>query len=156
MLLLLAGCGFQPVHGQRVNGGGPAATEFAAISIATIPDRIGQLVRNELLDQLTPRGEPANPRYRLQVSLKSDVYDMMIRRDATASRARLTLTATYRLTAGDQAVTDGTARAMVSYDLPAEASFATIASERDGERQAAKAVAEQITSRLAAHFAKRS
>lgn len=153
--LLLAGCGFRPLYGEGAGGApAPVAAELARVAIPTIPDRIGQMVRNELIDRLTPHGEPAAPAYTLSVGLNRTVEDQLIRRDATASRARLTLRAGYRLMRGEALVLEGAARSVVSFDLPAEAYFAAVTSERDAERQAAVAVAEQIRTRLATHFAR--
>ncbi len=153
-LLMLAGCGFRPLHGQHAAQKGPVMEQFSQIAVATIPDRRGQMVRNELLDLLTPRGEPAQPRYVLNVGLSETIEDDMIRRTGSASRSRLTLRASYQLRDGDKVVDTGTARTILSYDLPPDQPFAAVTSERDSERQAALSVAEQIKSRLAVYFAR--
>lgn len=153
-LLMLAGCGFRPLHGQHATADEPVVADFSQIAIATIADRRGQMVRNELLDLLTPRGEPANARYVLNVGLSETVEDDMILRTGAASRSRLTLRASYQLREGDKVVNTGTARTILSYDLPPDQPFAAVTSERDAERQAAQSVAEQIKSRLAVYFAR--
>ena len=65
-LISLAACGFRPLHAP---GAGAEPEVLAGIEIAHIPDRLGQVVRNHLLDRLTPRGAPAAATYRLAVSL---------------------------------------------------------------------------------------
>ena len=50
LLLLMAGCGLQPVY----SGGskGPAATILTGIDVPVIPEKSGYLVRQALLDRL--------------------------------------------------------------------------------------------------------
>lgn len=43
--------------------------EMAQISIEPISQRFGQIMRNELIDLLTPKGTPKSPKYRLFVHL---------------------------------------------------------------------------------------
>ncbi|MCM0018644.1 MAG: hypothetical protein NBV67_01485, partial [Tagaea sp.] len=64
---VLAGCGFEPLH--RTTARGSAADSLAAIRIDPIADRSGQILRNYLLDRLSPRGTPARPDYVLRVRL---------------------------------------------------------------------------------------
>ncbi|MCM0018613.1 MAG: hypothetical protein NBV67_01330, partial [Tagaea sp.] len=64
---ILAGCGFEPLH--RATARGSAADSLAAIRIDPIADRSGQILRNYLLDRLSPRGTPARPDYVLRVRL---------------------------------------------------------------------------------------
>src|SRR5690242_7641602 len=68
LLLALAGCGFRPLYGTRAADPyvGP---EMGGIYISPLPDRDGQLVRNALLDRIDPKGEPQQPRYRLDIKL---------------------------------------------------------------------------------------
>ena len=55
----LSGCGFQPVYMPTASGNaGVAQRELAAIQVALIPDRPGQLLRQALQDRLET-GEPA-------------------------------------------------------------------------------------------------
>lgn len=155
LLLSLAGCGFQPLYGSRGADGAGVGQQMSAIAIPVIPDRIGQLVRNTLLDQMTPHGQPAAPAYVLRVALVENRDTQLLRFDATSSRQRYTLWADYRLLAGDQVVHQGKARSVVSYDLPDTSSYyyTSVASQRDAEAQAADDVAQQIKTRVALYLA---
>lgn len=88
-LFLLSGCGFQPLHG--VNDGKDA--DLTQVKIAIIKDRAGQYLRNRLLDQFNPYGEPKNPSYGLYVNLSETQAQSGIRKNETAKRTQITLTA---------------------------------------------------------------
>lgn len=157
LALLLAGCGFQPLYGERSAGAGNVALELANVSIPIIPDRIGQLVRNELIDTMTPHGQPGAPAFVLRVQLREGSETQTLRFDSTASRLRYTLRAKFQLLAGDQVISDGDARSVVSYDLPDTSGYyyASVASQREAEHQAALDVAQQIKTRVAVLLAQR-
>src|SRR5690606_19133255 len=69
-VLALSGCGYRPVYGEQsaaVSGDG-ARSNLGSVKVLGIADRRGQILRNYLLDRMTPRGEPATPRYILSVT----------------------------------------------------------------------------------------
>lgn len=156
---LLAGCGFRPMYARGPQGGVTALLDTVSVGAVRATDgqdaRVAQIVRNELLDRISPHGGPAAGRYTLLVEVKTDTSDLLVRRDSTVSRARITMTATYQLYEGETRVDSGAARAMTGFDLPTEGYFASVVSARDGEQQAAVLIAEQITAALSAHFARR-
>jgi LPS-assembly lipoprotein len=63
----LAGCGFEPLYGERKDVS--VVGELAAVRIAPIPDRAGQILRNFLLDQINPRGTAQAAAYTLTIQL---------------------------------------------------------------------------------------
>lgn len=150
----LAGCGLEPLYGGGNGQESPVAAELADIKIAPIADRRGQILRNELEERLTPRGEPARPNYTLNVTLEESIEKLVFRRDATPTRANMTMIANFRLKpmSGDQPVTSGTARTVVGYNISG-AEFATLVAEGDARERAVRELALQITSRLASHIA---
>lgn len=142
----LSGCGFQPLHG----GGGGGPQDLATIRIERIPNRIGQKLHNRLLDRLTPKGPPARPAYVLKVSLAESLQNLAIRRDETATRANLTLTASFSLTgSGDGRTFNGTAVSTNSYNI-LQSDFATLSAESDARDRALRVLAEEIRARVAA------
>ena len=152
--LLTAGCGFHPLYGERSGGGADAAVadELAAIRIESIPDRIGQEMYNMLRDRLNPDGRPGAPRYVLRVALTEHSDVLFISDNQTASRIDLTLKAAYTLNqAGSgEVVAKGASRSTASYDvLPVGNEFATVVSEDDARRRAARQISDDIRTRLA-------
>lgn len=146
LLLLAVACDFRPVFVANA----PVHTEMAAVEIALIADRTGQLLRNRLLDRLTPTGIP---RYLLSVQLTERKQNLAIRRDLTATRANLTLTAQFKLTANrtDELLLQGRSRSLNSYNI-STFDFATLSAENDARHRAARAVAADIATQLAIYF----
>lgn len=152
--MLLGACGFQPIYGAGESFNGAVVAELAAVRIAPIADRVGQIVHNDLLDRLTPFGAPAQPRYELAVRLAESKEGLAIQIDNTITRFNLTLTATYRLeeAASRAVVAAGSIRATAAYNV-LRSDFANVIAERDAQRRAAREVAEELMTRLAVHFA---
>ncbi|MHA1565988.1 MAG: LPS assembly lipoprotein LptE [Alphaproteobacteria bacterium] len=149
--LVLQACGFQPLYGDRP--GATAVENLAAINIALIRDRTGQLLRNELLDRMNPRALNVAPQYSLTVDLSESKQNLAVRRDDTATLANLILSANYILTAstGDELLT-GTVQSFNSYNI-SSSDFATIAAETDARARAARDLAEGITIRISVFLA---
>ena len=92
LFLLVSACGFQPLYVEKKHNNAwyfsgdfdtSITQEMSQIKVEPIEERFGQLVRNELLDSLTPRGVPSHPKYRLYVELTDRLFS---RRCATTLR----------------------------------------------------------------------
>lgn len=150
----LAGCGFRPLYEQ---GGANAdvAAAFETIAIAQPEDRVTQVVRNHLLDMLTPRGTPERPRYRLELKVTESVSSVLVTRSDEVTRNNLQLQVQYRLVEfrSGALVSGDTVNTLTSYNL-LRADFANLVSERDARSRAARDCAEQIRFRLGSLFNK--
>ncbi len=152
----LSSCGFAPVYATpEARGTGGEASELQYVDIDQIPNRAGQELRNNLIAILPP-GQGA-ARYRLEVKLSEAIDDFGIRRDTTATFARLAVTARYRLfeRSIEKPILDGTVRAINSYNILAS-TFATLSAEEDARSRASEQLAQDIKLRLAAYFKGRS
>ena len=141
-LVLLGACSVEPLYGSRTSkarGGGAAAIE-----IAPIKDRVGHIVRNHLIDSLTPKGQPANPDYRLALIVEREKNPLLIQLDDHATRYNLTLRAKFSLTdrTGTVVYRDA-AQATGSYNV-VESGFATVTAEQDAADEAARVLSEEI------------
>jgi LPS-assembly lipoprotein len=145
----LAGCGFRPLYGQA--GPGSAGT-LAAIEIERIPDRSGQVLRNLLLDRLTPEGPPARPAYSLSVRLTESIGDLAVLSDESATRSNLTLNAVFTLTRapGPEAGVHAATVTLVNSYNRLTSDYATLASENDARERALREIADEIRLRIAA------
>lgn len=143
-LLLLAGCGLQPIYGGGASGA--AATALAGVAVSPIPERIGQLVREDLLRRMN-RGTGAL--YRLDVVLTETSEGFGIRGDESVARERVTLVADYSLvdTRTNQVVDSGRARSDSAVDV-VRSDYATVVAERAAAERNARLVADQIVGRL--------
>ena len=144
----LTGCGFRPLYGG--DGGQDTIALLSTVAVGVIADRTGQMLRNELLDRMTPRGTPTLPRFKLDVSLSESVRNFGVRKDATTTRTSLTITADFGLVdlQSRERVFSGVSRSVNSFNI-VSSEFATAAAEEDARRRAAGDLADDITARAA-------
>lgn len=148
----LSGCGFRPVYGSY-SAAAVSGAELGQVAIEPIGERNGQVLRNLLIDRFYADGRPASPSHRLLIRLAATEEDLGIRRDATATRARIRLVADYELVDGTtgQTVYRSFSRAVVSYNL-LEAQYATLVAEQDAYERGLTELAEDIRTRIALFF----
>lgn len=150
--LACGACGFRPLYGES---GRTAAvqTDLGDVQVDPIPDRLGQRLRQDLVDRINPKGEPALGRYHLAVKLAEAQDGEGIRSDLTFARVNYRLFAEWQLRdeKNGSVIAKGTSRAFTSYNVGANP-FATVTAENDGRERAANEVAEDIRMRLAVYF----
>ena len=154
--ILLAGCGFHPVYAPTAGGNPSAAIAgLAEIQIGLIPERRGQLLREDLLARFRRDGTSVARRYDLTITYTIDGENIGIQRDNTSSRARLVGLASWSLTAQDPKRTQlaaGTARQVDGYNIFINQYFAADMENDAVRRRMTEAIADQITLQLAAWF----
>ncbi len=155
-VLAVAACGFRPLYGTS-SGTGPQR-ELAAIDVALLPDRSGQLLR-EALQQRLDHGEGLAKRYMLSVSYGVAGDSIGIQRDSTATRVREVATASWSLKAMDPAqtvITTGTARALDGVNIIDQQYFAADLEGETATLRVTETVANQIVQQIASFFARRA
>ncbi|MGA3398002.1 MAG: LPS assembly lipoprotein LptE [Acetobacteraceae bacterium] len=157
---VLAGCGFQPVYMPTAAGrAGPAQRELAAININLIPDRPGQLLRQDLQERLASDSGETPQRYDLAVTFSISGEGIGVEPDNAATRIRLIGNAHWTLKARDPAqtqVTSGSARAMDAFNVLDQQYFAADIDNEQVQRRLASALADQIAMQLAVFFRRRA
>lgn len=156
LLLALGACGFQPVYGKRSGETGrqsAVTADLASIAVSPIADRAGQLLRNSLLDKLTPRGTPGQARYRLDVSLAESRSDLVILKDSTSTFVKVRFAANFVLVDLEtgQPVHRGQSESTTTFNR-VDSDFATLSAEKDARRRAADEISEDIRLRLGLYF----
>lgn len=150
--LLVSGCGYKPVYGEQsaATVGDATRASLASVKIAGIADRRGQLLRNYLLDRMTPRGEPGVPRYLLAVTTSETTRVTDSRPDGTATRADIIVVARYNLrdATTDLLVFSERSEAIATYNL-LTVRFASVSSEDEARRRAVELLADQISVQVA-------
>ena len=145
--VVASGCGYRPVYGDQsaATVGDSSRASLASVKVAGIADRRGQLLRNYLLDRMTPRGEPSVPRYVLAVTTTETSRTTDSRPDGTATRADIIVVARYNLrdATTDLLVFSERSEAVATYNL-LTARFASVASEDEARRRAVELLADQI------------
>lgn len=149
LLLLTAGCGFRPLYGE--DAGGTAVQGLNETRVERIPDREGQLLRTRL--ELLFGSGKAPARYALNVDLSTNVRDVAIRRDETATRRNIIARADYALVRIEDGsvLEQGTARSTNSYNI-AESDFATEVAREDAIERSIEQLALSIQTQLAIFF----
>lgn len=147
--MLLQACGFRPVYHAR----GDASSEtLSTIDVEPIADRKGQQLRTMLRARLSPKGPADRAFYRLTVTLTESKSELAIRRDESATRANLTLSAKFRLERLPPyapGTFDGSALSTNSYNV-LDSDYATLSAENDARNRALRTLAEEIRLRIAA------
>jgi LPS-assembly lipoprotein len=152
----------RPLYGPTATGE-PLKDVLAAVEVQPIrtaygKERLGHYLRSELIFDLDGTGEPSPKRYKLLITVTNSLQTPIV--DTQTGRAvagTLTADASYTLTNwdGSQSIAVGTATAAATYERTAQR-FATVRAARDADIRVAKALSEQIRTRLAAALHSRS
>ncbi len=153
MLVLLQGCGFRPLYGDKSTGG--SSSELALIKVEPIKDRIGQLLRNHLLTALNPKTRTQKSRYLLQTQVKEGTASLAVQKSAFATRANLKVTADFRLlnAATAKLIYSATRSITVSYNI-LNSEYATLAAEKDARIRAVRELSQDIRIQLGVYFSR--
>lgn len=149
-----AGCGFQPLYGGRTHNS--VVSEFSHVHVAPIKERIGQQLRNELLNQLHTSAKKNWSKYKLVTTLRESTQTLAVRKSAFATRANLTVMASFNLLAGgdNRVVLSAAEKTTVSYNI-LDSELATLVAQRDAQERAIKSLSKSIVVRLAVFFNRR-
>lgn len=147
----LTGCNVQPLYGTTGSGSRLGAV-MQGVEITPIPGRVGQKVRNELIFDTTGGG-PAGPKtYKLEIAVKENVINELVKISGNATGQVYELNATFRLSRGGQVVLQGKATSRAAYER-FQTIFSNVRAQYDAQDRAAKTVAETIRVRIAAYLA---
>lgn len=146
---LLAGCGFQPMYAETSTGV-QLDDVMRTVSVAKIPGRVGQRVRNELIFATTGGGYRDAAEYRLEIAIRESVQDTVVAKTGESEGRAYRLTAAFKLIRLDDqtVVLSGTSIGRAAYDN-LDSTFADIRARRDAENRAARTVADDIQTRIA-------
>lgn len=164
-LLALPGCGFRPLYGpQGLRPAGDAAAEpallreMAAVRVARIPERSGQLLRRHLQGHLEDRAPGTPARYELQAALSARGEVMGFRRDGSVTRVRTIATVDWVLVeAGPPpaVIGRGQARTLDAHNIPDLQFFAADAARLDLDRRVIAELGDQVVLAVAAALRRR-
>jgi LPS-assembly lipoprotein len=155
-LLSMAGCGFQPVYMPTASGApGPGSRELAAIHVAIIPDRPGQLLRQDLQQRFRGAGDDDTPLYDLSVVFWIAGQGIGVLQNNDVTRVKLIASANWSLVGRDPGrtpITQGFARAIDGVDNLDQQTFGVDLGTEQATTRLADAIADQIALRLAVFF----
>ena len=146
LALLLGACGFSPMYAPA--GGGQA---IGPVQVTEIDGRSGHVLKTSLDRMLAVENNGAEPA-RLEITLQELVTPLGIRRDESATRAELRLTANYILTPPHGEIMRGSVVTVVNYEIPT-AAFGEITAQDDARERAAETMADRFRAELALRMA---
>lgn len=159
MLVALAasgcgGSGFQPMYAALPDGTG-LGQRLAHVQITTIPGRTGQLIRNELLFQTHGAGKPPEPNHRLNIAVRENVLSTLVSITGDSLSQVYTVDATFQLIdlKTNAVVFQGVSSSRAAFDRYSSV-YANVRGQQDAQKRAAKTVARDVKSRLAAYLAR--
>jgi LPS-assembly lipoprotein len=155
-LTSLTGCGFHPLYGRDSASHQPAmAAQFASIQIGVIPDRLGQKMRNLLIDSLHGGGGSNDPHYFLTMTVKEAVIDLGLQENSTSTRGQVRLTVEYFLEdkLSGKTLLKETLRTSAGYNILIN-QFSSLLSQDDAENQGLQQISDQMTEHMALYFQK--
>ncbi len=148
---VLSGCGYQPLYGSGFAGDSGVAEKLRAVDIGTIPGRVGQVVRNELIFKTTGGRDAAQPKYRLEIAMRESAQSQLVNLQGDAKGQIFSLDASFKLvnSADQKVILDSKANSRAAYEN-AVSTFANLRARRDAEDRAAKMIADSIRTQVAA------
>lgn len=153
--LFLASCGFQPLYATSDFGGSidaAVADKLQQVAIESIPERSGQILRNNLIDMLYRKGRPAAPQYRLKVDLKNTEEYLGLLANSTSTLAEVDCNATFTLTdAQGKEAYRGTAHSATTYDR-LNNQFVNLSAHDDAMQRTLSEISIQIANQIAMYL----
>ena len=145
-------CGYEPIYSKNIN----TNKELLSISIKNIKNRSGQILRNTLLNQLNPERERVIIKYRLIIELSESSTSLGYRRDRSATRTDLEVTAKYLLknVKNDEIILKEDVKSISSFDV-VESVYATLVAEKDAREKSLKIISDNIYTNLVIFFKKK-
>lgn len=150
-----AGSGFRPLYGTL--GGADVQKKMSSIQITSIPGRNGQRVRNELIFQTTGGGEPLPTAYRLDIGMREISTTTLVSTSGNSAGQILSIEAKFQLIrlSDKKIVLEGLSQARATYERFATI-YSNVRANDDAGDRAAKTIATDLKSRIAAFLSQTS
>ena len=150
--LTAAGCtsGFQPMNAASLNGADAGSERLAQVRFATIPGRVGQKIRNELIFAATGGdADIAEKAYRLDVAIKERTTTALVSSTGDSAARIYNLDATFQLvsTTDNSVLLRGTSNGRAAVQRYS-AIYSNVRSLRDAQDRAARTVARDLRGRI--------
>jgi len=150
---LLSGCAMRPLYGTAsADGSVPEALE--SVMIPEADNRLGQLIRNDLISYFRPAGSGEPDRYALVINSRSREENAVEEEDSHIARRTVRVNAAFILKdiSSGKPVFQGKTFSVVSYDRTGQ-SFSDLQAFNNAIERAARVVSSDIRTRVAAYFA---
>lgn len=156
----LAACGgvggFKPMYAAHAGAGSAVSAKMAQVSVTTIPGRVGQQLRNELIFRTTGSGAATtDPRYKLDIVMRQSLTSALVDAEGNADTQIYQMTASFKLTDSreKEVILKGQSFGRASFQR-FQTIYANVRAKRDAENRTARTVAQDISGRIAAVLAR--
>jgi LPS-assembly lipoprotein len=151
----LAACGnggIRPLYGATPSGAG-LQERLAQVDVATIPGRVGQRIRNDLIFLTTGGGQALPPTHRLEVTIRESVISTLVRIDGDSLGQIYAVEASFQLISirDKKVVLKGTSHARAGFER-FQAIYSNVRARDDAENRAARTVADDLKTRVATYL----
>lgn len=159
----LTACGFEPLYVEKTGGDDlwyynnqydtDIVREMSQIRINAAGGRMGQMIKNELIDMFNPYGAPKNAKYFLKIQAPTvQTTQQALRDDITATREKVTYKVRYELWSTEKGkLVGGSSSTILSYDL-LDNPYSTTMDKKKVKKDGAKIIANDIALRVGAYF----
>jgi LPS-assembly lipoprotein len=158
-LAALVGCGdsgFRPLYAPGASGE-TASEKLKDVDFALIPGRVGQRIRNDLIFESTGGGHAKGtpPQFRLEVVLRESVLSTLVDIKGQVAGSVYAVEASFRLidAKAKKVVFQGTSHARAPFER-FESIYSNVRAREDAENRAARTIADDLKTRLAAYLSR--
>jgi LPS-assembly lipoprotein len=153
-LAACGGGGFKPMY--AAHGGQTVGSKMAKVSVTTIPGRVGQQVRNELIFRTTGGGgEAVDKAYRLDIILRQRLTSAQVDVQGNAETQIYHIDADFQLidNRSSQVVFKGQSFGRASFQR-FQTIYSNVRAKRDAEDRTARTIAGDIAGRVEAFLSR--
>ena len=150
--VVLGACGFEPMMAVRQDKT-TVSDELSRIRIAYIDNRAGQILRNSLIDSLTPRGEPSQAKYTLVIKIVEPRQSLAYQRNDSVVDVGYTVSASFWLYDSKSTMIWSASSSSSSTYAVSTSQYATVASLENTRDRVMQDLSSDIRNQLATYFA---
>lgn len=155
---LVSACGdggFRPMYAANLDGQS-LSQAMAQVSVTTIPGRVGQRVRNELIFQTTGGGEAQEKVYKLDIVLRERLTSQLVDAQGDTESQIYHLDADFQLTErnGGAVILKGQSFGRAGFQR-FQTIYSNVRAKRDAENRAARTVARDVRTRIETALSRR-
>jgi hypothetical protein len=142
ILLLLASCSFTPLH-KATEGHYDILSQIKLGSIISSKDYI---FRNYLIEELNPNRIDSEQKFILDISVSNSTQDLLVQKDTTVSRSKMTVIANYKLKdLKNKIIKSGEIKSTVGFEQNLS-SYSSFTQEKEAYKNALKDIARSLKS----------
>lgn len=142
------GTGFRPMYAAQ--GGQSVGSKMSQVSVTTIPGRVGQKIRNELIFQTTGGGGKATDKaYRLDIVMRERLSSQLVDIEGNAETQIYHIDADFQLTdtRANKVVFKGQSFGRAGFQR-FQTIYSNVRAKRNAENRTARTIAQDISGRV--------